>query len=172
MFIFLAVILSLFLIQRYLVEKGNNEKQELQSQLLIAEEKIQSLENRLQQQQIIEIQQNKTAEKPDNSTIKLLKDFGYKWTNYHSIYDRNQSVKSFLTNRAIEEYTIDVDPKVEYKAEGKIYSVFKDTETNDRFLIFGEEKVNGEWNKILLEVIVADNQKIDDLSINYMRQVQ
>lgn len=93
-------------------------------------------------------------------TRSMLERFGSEWLNYRSIYDRNQSVKPMLTQRAIDMYAIDVDPNVELVAEGTVTNIFKSDELT--YLITGEEHLRGNFYKVFIEIELSDDGKIDD----------
>ncbi|EEN70411.1 hypothetical protein HMPREF0345_2683 [Enterococcus faecalis ATCC 29200] len=119
-----------------------------------------------------------SSSEKENSTQKeeikqLLTSFGKKWVNYETIYKRNQSVKEYMTEKAIKEHGINVDPKANFKGSGSITSINQSVEDSTRYVLLGEEKAKDLVSKIVLEVKVvpeAGNYKINELTVNYMRQ--
>lgn len=103
---------------------NNSENEELIEELT---QKNQQLEVQLQEIQKSLIEAQETASEPqsdnDGERIELLKDFGHKWVNYDSVYERNQSIKDYLTEKAIEENAIDVDPHSDFEGVGEIDSI-------------------------------------------------
>ena len=96
----------------------------------------------------------------DSETQEMLEKFGRNWLNYDSIYKRNQSVKMYLSDEAIETYAIDVDPNVEIEAEGSVTNVFRADEYT--YLITGEERSRGNFYKVFIEITLTDDFKINE----------
>lgn len=100
----------------------------------------------------------------------LIEQFGEKWLNYKSIYQRNQNVKPFLTDRAIQENGIEVDPHVEEPTEGEIYQIAQNLKNEKQWMLFGRERSKGGDNFILIVFGLDDSfQKIDQMKISYVR---
>src|SRR5699024_10412715 len=81
---------------------------------------------------------------------QLIEQFGEKWLNYKSVYQRNQSVRMFLTDKAIGENGIDVDPHVEEPTDGEIYQIAQNLKNEKQWLLFGRERSKGGDNFILI----------------------
>lgn len=100
----------------------------------------------------------------------LVNDFAEKWVNYKGIYERNQSVRHYLTDKAIEENGIDVDPHVEQPTTGEIYQVSQNMKNDKQYTIFGRERSLGGDNLIVILIgLDKDYQKIDQIKISYVR---
>lgn len=100
----------------------------------------------------------------------LIEQFGEKWLNYKSIYQRNQNVKPFLTDRAIQENGIEVDPHVEEPTEGEIYQIAQNLKNEKQWMLFGRERSKGGDNFILIVFGLEDSfKKIDQMKISYVR---
>lgn len=111
----------------------------------------------------------KTKDK-QRQTYRLIEQFGEKWLNYKSVYQRNQSVRMFLTDKAIEENGIDVDPHVEEPTDGEIYQIAQNLKNEKQWLLFGRERSKGGDNFILIVFGLDDSfQKIDQMKISYVR---
>lgn len=111
----------------------------------------------------------KTKDK-QRQTYQLIEQFGEKWLNYKSVYQRNQSVRMFLTDKAIEENGIDVDPHVEEPTDGEIYQIAQNLKNEKQWLLFGRERSKGGDNFILIVFGLDDSfQKIDQMKISYVR---
>ncbi len=104
----------------------------------------------------------------DETTKSFLKDFGRKWSNFTDVYKRNQAVREYMTNRCIEDNSIDVDPHVQMKTTGKLYQVTQDVEDPTQYLLFGEEHANDVTRFVVLQVKVLE-QKIDAIKVYYVR---
>lgn len=103
-------------------------------------------------------------------TYQLIEQFGEKWLNYKSVYQRNQSVRMFLTDKAIGENGIDVDPHVEEPTDGEIYQIAQNLKNEKQWLLFGRERSKGGDNFILIVFGLDDSfQKIDQMKISYVR---
>lgn len=50
----------------------------------------------------------------------FLKDFVKKWSNFTDVYQGNQAVRKYLTEKCIQDNSIDTDPHVQMKIKGKI----------------------------------------------------
>lgn len=103
-------------------------------------------------------------------TYQLIEQFGEKWLNYKSVYQRNQSVRMFLTDKAIGENGIDVDPHVEEPTDGEIYQIAQNLKNEKQWLLFGRERSKGGDNFILIVLGLDDTfQQIDQMKISYVR---
>ena len=103
-------------------------------------------------------------------TYQLIEQFGEKWLNYKSVYQRNQSVRMFLTDKAIGENGIDVDPHVEEPTDGEIYQIAQNLKNEKQWLLFGRERSKGGDNFILIVFGLDDSfKKIDQMKISYVR---
>ena len=103
-------------------------------------------------------------------TYQLIEQFGEKWLNYKSVYQRNQSVRMFLTDKAIGENGIDVDPHVEEPTDGEIYQIAQNLKNEKQWLLFGRERSKGGDNFILIVLGLDDTfQHIDQMKISYVR---
>ncbi|MDZ5584673.1 EF0163 family protein [Enterococcus cecorum] len=101
---------------------------------------------------------------------QLIEQFGEKWLNYKSVYQRNQSVRMFLTDKAIGENGIDVDPHVEEPTDGEIYQIAQNLKNEKQWLLFGRERSKGGDNFILIVLGLDDTfQQIDQMKISYVR---
>lgn len=126
-----------------------------------------------QEEQLQTFIRQKEEEVERKETIRqFLQDFGKRWLNYDSIYQRNQSVRDYFTEEAIENYSIDFDPKVEFEATGKITLVTQSMSNENSYLMIGEESARGSWNKVILELELTKGEepKISQMTVNYMRQ--
>lgn len=103
-------------------------------------------------------------------TYQLIEQFGEKWLNYKSVYQRNQSVRMFLTDKAIGENGIDVDPHVEEPTDGEIYQIAQNQKNEKQWLLFGRERSKGGDDFILIVLGLDDTfQQIDQMKISYVR---
>lgn len=101
---------------------------------------------------------------------QLIEQFGEKWLNYKSVYQRNQSVRMFLTDKAVEENGIDVDPHVEEPTDGEIYQIAQNLKNEKQWLLFGRERSKGGDNFILIVLGLDDTfQQINQMKISYVR---
>lgn len=101
---------------------------------------------------------------------QLIEQFGEKWLNYKSVYQRNQSVRMFLTDKAIGENGIDVDPHVEEPTDGEIYQIAQNQKNEKQWLLFGRERSKGGDDFILIVLGLDDTfQQIDQMKISYVR---
>lgn len=161
-------------IQRVVFQGGNNqENEELINELT---QKNQQLEIQLQeiQKSLIETQEIASEIQPDDDRerIELLKDFGHKWVNYDSVYERNQSIREYLTVTAIDENAIDVDPHADFEGVGEIESISRQTGNVDKYILVGNEKTRGQESILMIEVELAENEdKIDVIRVYYVRQI-
>ncbi|MCH1672956.1 hypothetical protein MKL18_13550 [Enterococcus faecalis] len=117
--------------------------------------------------------QIETTSEESEAIDTLLNEFGKKWVNYSTIYKRNQSVREYLTDQAIKDNSIDVDPHADFEAKGKITDIYQKTDTSNQFVLLGEEEAKGNINKIVLQVEVlseGNTYKINKITVNYMRQ--
>lgn len=154
----------------------NNELQETEKLLEQEQQRNQQLEVELQdyQKSLEEDQKDQTAElqKNDEERIKLLEDFGKKWINYATVYERNQSVKSYLTDKAIEDNAIDTDPHADFKGAGEITSISRQTNDPNKYILVGNEKTKEQDNILMIEVEFAETEdKIDVIRVYYVRQI-
>lgn len=151
----------------------NSENEELIEELT---QKNQQLEIQLQEIQKSLIEAQETDSEPqsddDGERIELLKDFGHKWVNYDSVYERNQSIKDYLTEKAIEDNAIDIDPHADFKGVGEIKSISRQMGNSDKYILLGSEKARGQESILMIEVEFAeDEDKIDSIRVYYVRQI-
>ncbi|HAP4164475.1 TPA: hypothetical protein IUV20_002563 [Enterococcus faecalis] len=104
----------------------------------------------------------------DETTKSFLKDFARKWSNFTDVYKRNQAVREYMTDRCIQDNSIDVDPHVQIKTTGKLHQMTQDVDNPDQYLLFGEEHANEVTRFVLLQVKVVE-QKIDAIKVYYVR---
>lgn len=147
-----------------LVEKewtATINEQELRKEIANKEEQLQALKN-----------ENERTTNQKATTYQFLHSFGKRWLNYDSIYARNQSVREFLTEEAIEMYAIDFDPKVAFESTGEMTHIAHSLSDEHTYVLVGEESARGSWNKIIVEIELTgeENPKITKMVVNYMRQ--
>lgn len=115
----------------------------------------------------------KSTEDKSNRNLAMLKKFGENWVNYHSIIERNQSVKEYFTEDGAKESTLDTDPHVEITAKGSIDTISQDLTDKNHFVLIGTEETHKNPVKIVLEVdTTSENEKplINHLTVSYIRQ--
>lgn len=113
---------------------------------------------------------SKSEENKNNEAIqKMLKDFGDKWVNYDTVYNRNQSVREYLTENCIKENGIDVDPKVTFDSKGSVKDLTKSVEDNSHYLVMGKETINQNTRSIFIYVTIDQEQsKISEIKVYYV----
>ncbi|MHC5250354.1 EF0163 family protein [Enterococcus sp. LJL90] len=100
----------------------------------------------------------------------MIRTFSEKWSSFSDIYERNQSVREYLTDRCIADNTIDADPHVEYEADGTITSIARDTEHPELYLVRGTQVSKGYTNEFFLALTVDQTvHKIDTITIYDVR---
>lgn len=140
-------------------ENTQETKEQSNAQVSALEEQIRRMKDEEKQQKDRQRQ-----------TYQLIEQFGEKWLNYKSVYQRNQSVRMFLTDKAIGENGIDVDPHVEEPTDGEIYQIAQNLKNEKQWLLFGRERSKGGDNFILIVFGLDDSfQKIDQMKISYVR---
>lgn len=161
-------------IQQFVFRNDDNSENEKLIEELT--QKNQQLEIQLQeiQKSLIEAQEtdSELQSDDDGERIELLKDFGHKWVNYDSVYERNQSIKDYLTEKAIEDNAIDIDPHADFKGVGEIKSISRQMGNSDKYILLGSEKSRGQESILMIEVEFAeDEDKIDVIRVYYVRQI-
>ncbi|MEL5938199.1 EF0163 family protein [Tetragenococcus halophilus] len=176
---FVLLVLFLFLYRAEIKEVMTHEKEEKQEQIIANEkQKNQELNSRIKhlKDQVSSLEDETTEEENVNSDNKdqeeekeaFLKDFAERWINFRSIEERNKSVKSFLTEKAIYENGIDAELKVEFQSEGEVKKIAKvQDEKQESYMILVDEKARDEKNTMLIEVSLKQNQ-IEDFSARYV----
>ena len=140
-------------------ENTQETKEQSNAQVSALEEQIRRMKDEEKQQKDRQRQ-----------TYQLIEQFGEKWLNYKSVYQRNQSVRMFLTDKAVEENGIDVDPHVEEPTDGEIYQIAQNLKNEKQWLLFGRERSKGGDNFILIVLGLDDTfQQIDQMKISYVR---
>lgn len=161
-------------IQQFVFQNADkSENEELIEEL---SQKNQKLEIQFQEIQKLLIEAQETASETqsndDEKRIELLKDFGHKWVNYDSVYERNQSIRDYLTEKSIEENAIDVDPHADFEGVGEIKSISRKVGSTDKYILVGSEKTRGQESILMIEVEFAeDEDKIDVIRVYYVRQI-
>ncbi|WP_322786846.1 EF0163 family protein, partial [Enterococcus gallinarum] len=146
----------------------SNEKMTAHSTQKQAVDSSSSNSEKMEKEEQIEISKD-----PINEAIKtLLKEFGKKWLNYTDVYERNQSVKAYLTDRCVKENGIEDNPHVQYKAIGRIHNVTQDVAQPNHYLLFGEETTNEVTRFVLIQLKIDQQvKKIDAIKVYYVRSV-
>ncbi|WP_248621982.1 EF0163 family protein [Enterococcus cecorum] len=140
-------------------ENTQETKEQSNAQVSALEEQIRRMKDEEKQQKDRQRQ-----------TYQLIEQFGERWLNYKSVYQRNQSVRMFLTDKAIGENGIDVDPHVEEPTDGEIYQIAQNLKNEKQWLLFGRERSKGGDNFILIVLGLDDTfQQIDQMKISYVR---
>lgn len=140
-------------------ENTQETKEQSNAQVSALEEQIRRMKDEEKQQKDRQRQ-----------TYQLIEQFGEKWLNYKSVYQRNQSVRMFLTDKAIGENGIDVDPHVEEPTDGEICQIAQNLKNEKQWLLFGRERSKGGDNFILIVLGLDDTfQQIDQMKISYVR---
>lgn len=140
-------------------ENMQETKEQSNAQVSVLEEQIRRMKDEEKQQKDRQRQ-----------AYQLIEQFGEKWLNYKSVYQRNQSVRMFLTDKAVEENGIDVDPHVEEPTDGEIYQIAQNLKNEKQWLLFGRERSKGGDNFILIVLGLDDTfQQIDQMKISYVR---
>lgn len=161
-------------IQQFVFQNDDNSENEALIEELT--QKNQQLEVQLQeiQKSLIEAQEipSEMQSNDDGERIELLKDFGHKWVNYDSVYERNQSIREYLTEKAIEDNAIDVDPHADFEGVGAIESISRKIGNTDKYILVGSEKTRGQESILIIEVEFAENEnEIDSIRVYYVRQI-
>lgn len=130
----------------------------------VQDEKAQETLKKLEAKQVQEQQKRQ-------ETQKLLKDFAKKWVNYKDVYTRNQSVRQYLTDKCIEESAIDVDPHVEIRATGNLETIAQDIKKTNEYVLVGREHSTAGDQKIMVQLVLTDDNKIDEIRVTYGREV-
>ncbi|OTO05338.1 hypothetical protein A5883_002330 [Enterococcus sp. 5B3_DIV0040] len=73
-----------------------------------------------------------------------------------------------MTERCIQDNSIDVDPYVQIKTTGKLHQITQDVDNSDQYLLFSEEHANEVKRFVLLQVNIVE-QKIDAIKVYYVR---
>ncbi|MGM0208397.1 hypothetical protein IGI96_002917 [Enterococcus sp. DIV0421] len=134
----------------------------------MTEETIEAAEESESERQISSLEQ--PMQQINDVTKSFLKDFARKWSNFTDVYQRNQAVREYMTDRCIKDNSIDVDPHVQVETTGRIYQMTQDIEQFNQYLLFGEETMNGVTRLIVLQVkVVPNEQKIDEFHVYYVR---
>ncbi|MDU6310834.1 MAG: EF0163 family protein [Enterococcus faecalis] len=180
----LFILLILGVILAGLIIKQKEEKKENESIDIVISKDLSKDRSKEQQESTVETSKNSNSEKSsikNESSSKesadinvLLNDFGKKWVNYSTIFKRNQSVKEYLTDQAIKDNSIDVDPHADFEAKGKITDIYQKTDTSNQYVLLGEEESKGNRNKIVIQIDVVSEEndyKINRFTVNYMRQL-
>lgn len=114
------------------------------------------------------------AADPDKEKIKIyLHEFGRRFLNYETIYQRNQSVKSFFTEKASLENGLDVDPHADFARSGNVKGVYQSMDNEGSYIITAEETSDANTVGMVLEIDLAEEDgspKIDRLAVHYVRQ--
>ena len=75
-----------------------------------------------------------------------------------------------MTERAIQENGIEVDPHVEEPTEGEIYQIAQNLKNEKQWMLFGRERSKGGDNFILIVFGLDETlEHIDQMKISYVR---
>lgn len=112
-----------------------------------------------------EIQEDKTQVADPE---EMLVDFGTHFLNFHSLKERNQSVKEYMTEKCREENGINVDLNAEFQSVGKIEKVFQDIEDSQIYALLGYEDSRGMKNEVFFVIkLIKENGEFKIDSFRY-----
>ncbi|MCD4978449.1 EF0163 family protein [Enterococcus faecalis] len=150
-----------------LLKREKNENGQYRQQITRLNQQVSDLENDLKSA----TDPNGNDLKQEESNKELLKDFAKKWVNFESIGERNASVKSLLSEKAIKENAINSDPKVEFKSSGKVQSIAKKDEKNDpSYILLVDVEARKQKDTLMIKAEIKD-QKIDWFSTRYLDRI-
>ncbi|MDN5811195.1 MAG: hypothetical protein L0K54_09190 [Tetragenococcus koreensis] len=154
--------------QRELISEEKQKNKRLNEQVTNLNNQVSNLENDLSEA----TDPNSNNEDKEKANKKLLTDLAENWTNFQSINERNQSVKEFLSEKAIEENGLDSNPHVEFDSEGKIEEIAKtDDESQQSYIVLVEETARGQERTLLIEAVIQDS-KVNTFNANYIDDVE
>ncbi|HIB1918087.1 TPA: EF0163 family protein [Enterococcus faecium] len=119
------------------------------------------------------VSENKNDNDKNQTVAPMVKDFVKKLLTYDSIDKRNQSLREYLTEKAIQENSIDVKTNAEFTSKGESEGIYQSAETKDEYLVIATEESRGMKQKDLITLrLKQENEgyKIDGFSIEYIGQ--
>lgn len=102
----------------------------------------------------------------------FLADFGQKYLNFDTVYQRNQSVRNRLTAHAQDELGIDADPHADFKSTGKVLDAYQSINDPQQYLLATDQHAQGQVFQpiIRLKIVKKGGQpKIDWLQTTWAR---
>ncbi|HHD1574871.1 TPA: EF0163 family protein [Enterococcus faecium] len=109
----------------------------------------------------------KEVSKTNEDREDILRDFSYKLLNFTSIDDRNDEIKSYLTNKCIKEQGLDVKVNADFNSIGSIEYIYQETDDVNHYIVLGNDKSRGAEHDVLID-ITFEKDKINSFSIKYM----
>lgn len=117
-----------------------------------------------------EVQTDSTRLDPAMKTF--LADFGQKYLNFDTVYQRNQSVRNMLTAHAQDELGIDADPHADFKSSGKVLDAYQSINDPQQYLLATDQHAQDQVFQpiIRLKIVKKGGQpKIDWLQTTWAR---
>lgn len=146
------------------IKSKKQKNQELNKQVESLDEQVVHLKNKLSEV----TNPSNDSEEQERKNETFLTNFAENWTNFHSIEERNQSVKDFLSEKAIHNNGIDAKLTVEFESKGEVKKIAKvNDEKRDNYMILVDEKARDEVNTMLIEATIKQNQ-IEDFNTRYV----
>lgn len=168
----LLYIVPLFFVLGACTSQKQEETQTSQTTQTSVKERVVYVQDEKTKETLKKLEEKQAEEQQKrNERQKLLKDFARKWVNYKDIYHRNQSVRKYLTDKCIEESAIDVDPHVEIHASGNLETIAQDINKSNEYVLTGREHSTAGDQKIMVQLVLTDDNKIDDIRVSYGREV-
>ncbi|OQO64451.1 hypothetical protein BH743_12260 [Enterococcus faecium] len=109
----------------------------------------------------------KEVSKKNEDREDILRDFSYKLLNFTSIDDRNDEIKSYLTNKCIKEQGLDVKVNADFNSIGSIEYIYQETDDVNHYIVLGNDKSRGAEHDVLIDIIFGKD-KINSFYIKYM----
>ncbi|EGP5483122.1 EF0163 family protein [Enterococcus faecium] len=109
----------------------------------------------------------KEVSKTNGDRKEILRNFSYKLLNFTSIDDRNDEIKSYLTNKCIKEQGLDVKVNADFNSIGSIEYIYQETDDVNHYIVLGNDKSRGTEHDVLID-ITFEKDKINSFSIKYM----
>lgn len=146
------------------IKSKKQKNQELNKQVESLDEQVVHLKNKLSEV----MNPSNDSEEQERKNETFLTNFAENWTNFSSIEERNQSVKDFLSEKAIHDNGIDAKLNVEFVSKGEVKKIAKvNDEKQDKYMLLVDEKARGEANTMLIEATIKQNQ-VEDFNARYV----
>lgn len=150
--------------QKREIKSKEQKNQELNKQVESLDEQVVHLKNKLSEV----MNPSNDSEEQERKNETFLTNFAENWTNFSSIEERNQSVKDFLSEKAIHDNGIDAKLNVEFVSKGEVKKIAKvSDEKQDKYMVLVDEKARDEANTMLIEATIKQNQ-VEDFNARYV----
>lgn len=105
----------------------------------------------------------------DDTLEETVTNFVTNWTTYEDVYERNQSVKPYVTEAFVRDNSLDTNPNVTSVTVGTIHTIAVDVTNEKHYVVTGSQDSSGYINEYVMDLTLTDDGKIDVAEVYDLR---